>query len=1083
MPLRGELDSVDLAHVLQMLVLNERAGVLEICHDGAKRSVYFEGDSIRIRFERDLISERVIRTLSREGVLRQADVDRARANVAVNRRDMVDTLVEIGVLTKEQQHRAIRHQLEEETYELFFLKGATFEFREGESPTGVAEAHLALNVNAIIMEAARRVDEWSYIQQLVHSGADIFEVTGDISVFDPSEITSELRDVHAMLDGVATLDEIVEKTGMCRFLVFRNVALLAERSAAAVVSSASLVERGEALMTAGRLDSAVACFQQAIQQGVQDVAVLTNLAQCLESLGRAARAAQSYFDAGRLAEESNDIDSAVRLYLHVRGLLPTRIDARQRLFELRKLVTAHVGANGYDAEAEGGELAQVLHELGRREDVRRVLAGLVEHAGENARALERAAEVAGNVGQPAFAIEALLLARDRHRSAGDIRSALHVNRRAQALDPSRDDLAQTARILQGTLFDRQDRRRATIRASTLLVGFGIFFFGYGKYSASALDAYGEYSIEDCLASKDFVAGRDHFSSIRNRFPLTIPFLLSGEKLREIAVHEKHSKEVAEYRSQVEGERTSTNLKQAKALHEGALAARHGGDYRKSLMLLRRAAELSGTDDPLELGDAIESLEEYLAGAARLRTEAGFYRTAGRVDEAHARLVELLEKFPSAPECESLTLPVTIDSEPRGAEIRLDGRPLRIGDDKSSVMAETPFVVDFPHGHAVDIELVRDGFAPYALRIDPRADHRLFVDLPRRPELEAMLSHDVAQPFVFSDERVFAALSSGRIAALDSRSLEVRWTRELPNLAEACAPMRVDGDRLLVPTTQRRLAALSIQDGSIVYEIELPEKPESQPVRSGDEIAVRCAGGRLAVGPANAKLLETVNLPSPATLGPVVLTGGRLAVACEDGRVWVRSRDGSLAALRGFELPMGRVTALAADDATLWLGDENGAFFVFDGATQQHRCSLRVFDGSPIESISIDATQPAIGSLGKIAVVDCNENRVRATSDDGLTLIDAPGPLLAAVGDDGTIRILERSDMHLLASFACGEKLLPFGGVDRSRAYFAGLGGRVLGVAIGKSIGKCSKRGGAGRASTEILNRPGFGQKTGGATDR
>lgn len=1046
MPLRGELDSVDLAHVLQMLVLNERAGMLEILHDGAKRQIYFEGETIRIRHERDLISERVVRSLSRQGRLRASDVDRARGNVAVTNKDVVDTLVEIGVLTREDQHLAVRAELEEEVYELFFLKGATFEFRESEAPAGVAEPHLALPVNGIIIEAARRVDEWAYIQQLVHSGADIFEASGDLSGFDERETTSELRDVHAALDGVATLDEIVTQTGMCRFLVYRNVALLAERGAATAVSSQALVERACRLMTDGRLDSAISCFEQAIHQGVSDVLVLTHLGQCLEESGKVAKAAQRFFDAGALAESTGDLDTAIRLYLHARVLLPTRVDARQRLFTLRKLVATHIGSQGYDAEVEGSELARVLHELGRRDEVREVLGGLIEHAGENAAALERIADVAGAVGQPAFAIDALLLARERHQKNGELHSALHANRRAQALDPTRTELAHAARVLQGALFDRQDRRRATVRASAMMIGFALIFFGYGKYSASALDAYGAYSIEDCLASRDYSAGRAHFSAIRNRFPLTIPFLLSGEKLREIEIHERHARDVAEYRSQVEGERAATNLKQAKALQKAAIDARHGGDYKKSLDLLRRAAELSGEDDPLNLDDAIASLEEYLAGAARLRTEAGFYRTAGRIGEAHRRLIELLERYPSAPECQGLEIPVLIDSKPQGAAIHLDGKPLRSGPD-SGIAAETPFVVDLRFDRSVDIELLRDGFSPYTARLDPRESDLLSVDLPRRPELEARLAHDVVQPFALARGLVFAALSSGRVAALDARTLEVRWTREFQDLAEACAPPYVDGDRLLVPTTQRRLAVLSLTDGSITYEIELPEKAESQPTRSGDLLAVRCYGGRLAVGPADARVLETVALPSPATFGPVALENGRLAVACEDGRVWVRSSDGSLAALRGSDFPIGRVTAIAADDSSLWIGDENGAFFVFDGRSQEHRCSLRVFDGSPVESISIDRTRPALGSRGRIAVVDCNENRVRASSDDGLTLVDAPGPLLAAVAEDGTLRILERGAMRVLASFACGDKLLPFGRVDRDHAYFAGEGGRVLGVAI------------------------------------
>ena len=41
MPLKGDLASIDLAHVFQMLTLNQKAGTLEILTEGVRTCVYF----------------------------------------------------------------------------------------------------------------------------------------------------------------------------------------------------------------------------------------------------------------------------------------------------------------------------------------------------------------------------------------------------------------------------------------------------------------------------------------------------------------------------------------------------------------------------------------------------------------------------------------------------------------------------------------------------------------------------------------------------------------------------------------------------------------------------------------------------------------------------------------------------------------------------------------------------------------------------------------------------------------------------------------------------------------------------------
>jgi hypothetical protein len=142
--------------------------------------------------------------------------------------------------------------------------------------------------------------------------------------------------------------------------------------------------------------------------------------------------------------------------------------------------------------------------------------------------------------------------------------------------------------------------------------------------------------------------------------------------------------------------------------------------------------------------------------------------------------------------------------------------------------------------------------------------------------------------------------------------------------------------------------------------------------------------------------------------------------------------------------------MAANDTTLWLGDDTGALFVFEAADQTYRCSLHVFDGEAIDRISPDREFPAVGAGNRIAVVDCRSNRVSDAIDDGAALAESSGKYLAAIALDGTVRILERGHLRTIASFACGEKLLPLGSLMGDHGWFAAAGGRVLGIHVDES---------------------------------
>src|SRR5262249_5035260 len=136
MALTGDLGSIDLANVFQMLQLSQKSGTLEIRSRGARTEGYLDGESILYPFDRDSFPAKVLRLVMRAGPIPDEAIQKARSSTTVLKRDLLSVLVGMHAVTEDVVANAFREQMEEEVYELFADRDATFEFRENEEPRG-----------------------------------------------------------------------------------------------------------------------------------------------------------------------------------------------------------------------------------------------------------------------------------------------------------------------------------------------------------------------------------------------------------------------------------------------------------------------------------------------------------------------------------------------------------------------------------------------------------------------------------------------------------------------------------------------------------------------------------------------------------------------------------------------------------------------------------------------------------------------------------------------------------------------------------------------------------------------------------
>src|SRR2546422_49054 len=170
MAIEGPLRELGIHDVFQLLDLSRKTGVLrvtsELRHNAG--TIYFQDGTIifaEIKSNPHPLGALLLRT----GKITEADLERAR-DMQTRQNDprrLGQILVAMGVLSPREVERQVRFQIEEVVFEVMSWREGVFSFSE-EPVTGVpAETAVRISTEALLMEGARRIDEWFRIEKHV----------------------------------------------------------------------------------------------------------------------------------------------------------------------------------------------------------------------------------------------------------------------------------------------------------------------------------------------------------------------------------------------------------------------------------------------------------------------------------------------------------------------------------------------------------------------------------------------------------------------------------------------------------------------------------------------------------------------------------------------------------------------------------------------------------------------------------------------------------------------------------------------------------------------------------------------------
>ena len=223
MAIEGPLKELGIHDVFQLLDLSRKTGVLRVSSQLRQNSgtVVFEQGAV-VFAEIKSNPHPLGSVLLSAGKISEEDLTRARdMQKGGDTRRLGEVLVDIGAVSNRELQRQVRAQVEAVVFELMSWSEGYFSFEDGAPPERLADVEVRIPVEAVLMEGARRIDEWSQIQtRIPHLGIvpKLASIDGGSLDLHPDEWS-----ILVVIDGERDVREVAQAIGRAEFEVAKTI--------------------------------------------------------------------------------------------------------------------------------------------------------------------------------------------------------------------------------------------------------------------------------------------------------------------------------------------------------------------------------------------------------------------------------------------------------------------------------------------------------------------------------------------------------------------------------------------------------------------------------------------------------------------------------------------------------------------------------------------------------------------------------------------------------------------------------------------------------------------------------------------
>lgn len=251
MSFEGDIRDFSLAEVIQIIGQGRKTGTLSVEGERETIWVYFK-DGKAVFATPSNLREQLGTILLREGKITQEQLELAlraqkKMRAEGNPVRLGTILVAVEAVDRATLEEKIKHQIKESIYAAIGERAGRFRFFP-ELELGDEDVLVSMDVEHIILEGARRIEEWGQIKDVIRSNREVYIINPNPTAGGSIKLTPQEWRVVSLLDGRRDILAVAEAAGMSRFEVCRliyglinmnMVRLLAPGDGEPVVPSAS----------------------------------------------------------------------------------------------------------------------------------------------------------------------------------------------------------------------------------------------------------------------------------------------------------------------------------------------------------------------------------------------------------------------------------------------------------------------------------------------------------------------------------------------------------------------------------------------------------------------------------------------------------------------------------------------------------------------------------------------------------------------------------------------------------------------------------------------------------------------------
>src|SRR6185436_18046745 len=197
-------------------------GTLIVQDTESRKCVFFGVSGVQLLSSGRRKGMKIGDMLLRAGKVTEDQLQDALENGRIQKKKVGEILVENGIVSEDEIKKIVREQIEEEIYDLFLWKKADFEFIEGPAAEELKDpdaqvTQLSFDVNGLLLEAVRRADEWTIINQSIPSIDSIFTFVSESDRLEEDKTSADAaKRVTRLVDGRIPISEVVENSGISK---------------------------------------------------------------------------------------------------------------------------------------------------------------------------------------------------------------------------------------------------------------------------------------------------------------------------------------------------------------------------------------------------------------------------------------------------------------------------------------------------------------------------------------------------------------------------------------------------------------------------------------------------------------------------------------------------------------------------------------------------------------------------------------------------------------------------------------------------------------------------------------------------